>query len=280
LRPCEDFLRDLRLGTRLLARGPGFTSIAVLSLALGIGSSSAIFSVMNAVVLRPLPVVDPQELYIAQVLEPDEIELLFSYPVVDRAAQLLAGRAELAAQSSTETVLIATPGDGSAASPPEPARLQLVAGDYFGTLRQRPQIGRLLSPDDNRTVAQHPVAVISDQYWRRRFGRSPRVVGTTLIINGAPLSIVGVAAPEFFGAAVDTQTPDVWAPTAMQAALRFSGSYERSGGDLQKPWSSQPELAWIQIMIRVPAGGIQAGRRSRATRRALVAGQLVTPPGR
>jgi predicted permease len=258
LRPVEHFLRDLRLGARLLARGPGFTSIAVLSLALGIGASSALFSIMNAVVLRPLPVADPQELYIAQTGEPDDIELLFSYPVVERAAQLLAGRAEVAGQSSTETVLIATPGDGGAAGPSEPARLQLVAGNYFGTLRQRPQIGRLLGPNDNRTVAQQPVVVMSDQYWRRRFGRSPRVLGTTLIINGAPLAIVGVAAPEFFGAAVDTQTPDVWAPTAMQAALRFSGSYERSGGDLQKPWPSQPELAWLQIMIRVPAGGAQA----------------------
>ena len=151
--------------------------------------------------LRPLPVADPHELYIAQVTEPHEVDLLFSSPVVERASELLAGRAEIAAQSSTESVLIGTRGD---ASPPEAARLQLVAGDFFGTLRQRAQIGRLLGPDDNRTVGQHPVAVISDRYWSRRFGRTARVLDTELIINGAPMAIVGVAAPEFFGATVDT----------------------------------------------------------------------------
>ena len=258
LRPVEHFLRDLRFGARLLARGPGFTTVAVLSLAVGIGSSSAIFSLINAIVLRPLPVADPQELYIAQAREPDELELLFPYPVVSGAATLLAGRAGVAAQSSTESVLIASRGDGGGASPPEPARLQLVAGDYFGTLRQRAQIGRLLGPDDNRTLGQHPVAVISDQYWRRRFDRSARVLDTGLIINGRSMAIVGVAAPEFFGTTVDTETPDLWAPAAMQADLRFAGSYDRSGGDLQRPWSSQPEVAWLRVMLRVPAGGAPA----------------------
>jgi predicted permease len=184
--------------------------------------------------------------------------LLFSYPVVARAAALLASRAEVAAQSSTESALIATRGDGGGASPPDPARLQLVAGDYFGTLRQRAQIGRLLGPDDNRTLGEHPVAVIGDQYWRRRFDRSARVLDTELIINGHSMAIVGVAAPEFFGTTVDTETPDLWAPAAMQAALRFAGGYDRSGGDLQKPWSSQPEVAWLRVMLRVPAGSAPA----------------------
>ena len=254
LRPVEHFLHDLRFGARLLVRGPGFTTVAVLSLALGIGSSSAIFSVINAIVLRSLPIADPQELHIAQAMEPDEVEQLFSYPVVARAACLLAGRAQVAAQSSVESVLIATRGGGVGASPPEAARLQLVAGDFFGTLRQRAQIGRLLGPDDNRTLGQHPVAVISDRYWRRRFGRSGRVLDTELIINGSSMAIVGVAAPEFFGTTVDTETPNLWAPAAMQAALRFAGGYDRSGGDLQQPWSSQPEVAWLRVMLRVPAG--------------------------
>jgi predicted permease len=253
------FLHDLRFGARLLARGPGFTAVAVLSLALGIGASSAIFSLINAIVLRPLPVADPHELYIAQVTEPHEIDLVFSSHVVERASKLLAGRAEIAAQSSTESVLIGTRGD---ASPPEAARLQLVAGDFFGTLRQRAQIGRLLGPGDNRTVGQHPVAVISDRYWSRRFGRTARVLDTELIINGAPMAIVGVAAPEFFGATVDRQTPDVWAPAAMQGAVRFAGNFERTGGDLQKPWPSQPEFAWLQVMLRVPEGGAPAAAQA------------------
>ncbi len=254
LRPVEHFLHDLRFGARLLVRGRGFTAVAVVSLALGIGGSSSIFSVINAIVLRPLPVADPDELYIAQVTEPHEIDLVFSSAVVERAANLLAGRAELAAQSSTESVLVGLRGDAS----PETARLQLVAGDFFGTLRQRAQIGRLLGPGDNRAVGQHPVTVISDRYWSRRFGRTARVLDTELIINGAPMAVVGVAAPDFFGATVDRQTPDIWAPAAMQAALRFAGNYERTGGDLQKPWPSQPEFSWLQVMLRVPAGAAPA----------------------
>jgi predicted permease len=259
LRPIEDALHDLRFGARLLARGRTFSAVAVLSLALGIGASSSIVSIINAIVLRPLPVADPHELHIAEVREPNEVDLLFSSSVVERASDLLAGRAGIAAQTSTESALIGVRGD---ASPPEAARVQLIAGDFFGTLRQRAQIGRLLGPADNRVVGQHPVAVLSDRYWRRRFGGSVRVLGTELIVNGAPMAVVGVAAPEFFGAAVENQPPDVWAPAAMQAALRFAGSYERTGGDLQKPWASQPEFSWLQVMVRVPAGGAAAAAQA------------------
>jgi len=255
LMPVEHLLQDVRFGVRLLGRSPGFAGTAVLSLALGIGASSSIFSVINAVVLRPLPVVDPHDLYIAHVVEPEEVDELFSSAVVERAARLLDGRAEIAAQSSTESVLIAAPDDAHSA---EPARLQLVAGDYFRTLRQRAQIGRLLGPDDNRAVGQHPVAVISDGYWSRRFGRNRQVLETGLLINGAHMAVVGVAAPEFFGATLESQTPDVWAPAAMQATLRFAGNYERTGGDLQKPWVSQPEFSWLRVVVRAPNGAAPA----------------------
>jgi hypothetical protein len=104
--------------------------------------------------------------------------------------------------------------------------------------------------------------VISDRYWSVRLGRTARVLETELIVNGAPMAIVGVAAPEFFGATVDGQTPDVWAPAAMQAVLRFAGNYERTGGDPQKPWPSQPEFAWLRMMLRVPQGGAPAAAQA------------------
>jgi predicted permease len=270
LRPVEHLLQDLRFGARLLGRGRGFATVAIISLALGIGASSSIFSVINAIVLRPLPVEDPHELHIAQIVEPHEVDLLFSFPVVERVSALLAGRAEIAAQSSTESVVVGIRGD---ASPPEAAELQLVAGNFFGTLRQRAQVGRLLGPLDNRAVGQHPIVVISDRFWSRRFGRTTRVLDTELIVNGTPMAVVGVTVPEFVGATVDQHTPDIWAPAAMQATLRFAGNLERTGGDLQKPWPSQPEFAWLQVMIRTPAG--QALAAAQAMTRAV---QSENPP--
>jgi predicted permease len=266
--------RDVRYAFRMFARNRGFTLVIVLTLAVGIGSSSAIYSLINAVVLRPLPVADPQELYIAQAAEPGELQLRFSYPVVERAAGLLENRAQIAAESSIESVLIATGGAAAGASSPEPARLQLVAGDFFGTLRQRAQIGRLLGPGDNRSLGQHPAVVISDRYWSRRFGRTARVLDIELIVNGTPMAIVGVTGPGFFGATVDTETPDLWAPATMQAALRFVGGYHRSGGDLQKPWLSQPEIAWLRVLIRVPAE-----RAAGAAEAMTIALQRESPPG-
>lgn len=256
LRPLEHFLRDLQFGARLLVRAPGFATVTLLSLALGIGASSSIYSLINAIVLRPLPVTAAHELHIAQIVEPHEVDLLFSYPVLERASSLLAGRAELAAQTSTETVLVAI--DGRSAHVPEPARLQLVAGAYFETLRQQPQVGRLLSAADHRLTGASPLAVISDRYWTRRFGRSTSVLDTELNVNGTAVAIVGVAAPEFYGATVERETPDIWMPATMQAALRFAGNFERTGGDPLRPWALQPEFSWLQIMARVPAGAAPA----------------------
>jgi putative ABC transport system permease protein len=267
-RPVEHFLQDLRFGARLLARGPGFTAVAVLSLALGIGAGSAIFSVINAIVLRPLPVAHAEELHIVQTTGRYRVGLIVPYQVVERAGALLAGRAEIAAHSSIEPALVAARGARVSASPAESAWLQLVAADYFGTLRQRPQIGRLLGPADNRSLGNQPVVVISDGYWSRRFGRRPDVLDMELIVNGAPMAIVGVAAPEFFGTTVGPRAPDVWAPAAMQHALRFHADFHRTGGDLQKPWASQPEIWWLQVILRTPStdAGAAAGVMTLALR--------------
>jgi predicted permease len=261
LRPVEHFLQDLRFGGRLLVRGPGFAAVAVLSLACGIGASSAIFSLINAIVLRPLPVAAPADLSIAEVTVLDQVGRRFSYRVVQRARELLAGRAEIAAQTSVESALVAARAgrdSGIATRAAEAAWLQLVTGDFFRTLRQQPQVGRLLGLDDDRSLGQHSVAVISDRYWSARFNRAPDVVGTELIINGTEMTIVGVAARGFFGASVDTRTPDIWAPAMMQAALRFRADYGRTGGDLEKPWPAQPEIFWLNVIFRMPPAAATA----------------------
>jgi predicted permease len=261
LRPLEHFLQDVRFGARLLARGPAFAAVAILSLAFGIGASSAIFSLTSAIVLRPLPVDRPEELFIAQFRQRDDSDdgaLRFSHPFIERARELLAGRAELCAHSSIESLQVGARGGSTATPSPEAGRVQLVSAGCFGMLGQRAQIGRLLFAADNVSPGQHRVAVISDAYWNHRFGRAASVLDAELIINGTPVAIIGVTAPGFFGTTVGTHNPDVWAPIAMQPELRFAGRVRRDGGDLLKPWPPQPELSWLNLMLRVPDGGAPA----------------------
>jgi predicted permease len=262
VRPVEHFLQDLRFGARLLVRGPGFTTVAVLSLACGIGISSAIFSVINAVVLRPLPVAAPEDLFIAEVTVREQPSHRFSYPVVQRVRALLVGRADVAAQTSVESAFVAARmrGDtGPQVPAPEAAWLQLVTGDFFGTLRQQAQVGRLLDPDHERSSGEHPAAVISDRYWSARFNRAPDIVGTELIVNGTSMTVVGVAAQDFFGTSVDARLPDIWASATMQSALRFQADYGRIGGDLERPWPAQPEVFWLNVILRMSPDDTAAG---------------------
>ena len=162
LRPVEHFLQDVRFGARLLARGPGFTAVAV-----------ALIGAWHRRQQRHLFAHQRHRAASVAGRRPaGALHRTDDRAGSGRSALLLPGRGarrraacrpgQVAAQSSVESVLIATRG-GVAASPPEAARLQLVAGDFFGTLRQRAQIGRLLGPDDNRSLGQHPVAVISDR---------------------------------------------------------------------------------------------------------------------
>ena len=248
----REFIKDVRFGARLLRRSPGFTFTAVMSLALGIGGATAVFSLVNAIVLRTLPVPDPQQLYIAQVERPgrDHGEIL-SGPTFLRL------RDEAAARGNVE--LFATTGPAGMnlqmAGSPTPSRgtVELVSGEYFSALRQTPQAGRLLTPADNTTVDGHPVAVVSDSYWRRRLNAAPDVVGRQLTINGTPFAIVGITRPRFFGTTVALRAPDVWIPYVMQASVRYSQNASNSGNsDTRKPWPPQPEIEWLNVLARVP----------------------------
>ena len=249
----REFMKDVRFGARLLRRSPGFTFTAVTSLALGIGGATAVFSLVNAIVLRTLPVPDPQQLYLAQVERPgrDHGEIL-SGPTFLRL------RDEAAARGRVE--LFATTGPAGMnlqiAGAPTPSRgtVELVSGEYFSVLRQQPQAGRLLTPADNTIVDGHPVAVVSDSYWQRRLDSAPDVVGRQLTINGTSFTIVGITRPRFFGTTVGLRAPDVWIPYAMQAAVRYSQNASNSGNsDTRKPWTPQPEIEWLSIFARIPA---------------------------
>jgi predicted permease len=252
VRPLEDLGRDLRVGFRLLARSPVFSLVAILSLAIGIGANTAIFTLINALVLRELPVPEPGQLFNAAVV-PSEVGERFSYPAFSQARDQLAGRAELCAMSTIVRMQL-VPRAASQTPEAESGWVQLVSGEWFDVLRQRPQLGRLLTPDDNRHLGAHPVAVISDGYWSRRYGRSPAALGTEVTVNNVAFTIVGVTAPTFFGLNVATRTPDVWVPLMMQPAVRYASNASISNTDGRKPWPPEPGVRWLNVFARVPDG--------------------------
>lgn len=251
----SEFLRDLQFGARLLRRSPGFTSIAVLSLGLGIGGATAVFSLVNAIVLRTLPVPDPQQLFQARSQSPGrEFGDLFSGPAFEHSRDELSARGagELFAATSVANMQLQPDGDAVGAR----GTVQLVSGEYFTALRQQAQLGRLLAPSDNRTVGAHPVAVISDSFWRRRFATAADAVGRPLAINGTNFTVIGVTRSGFFGTTLALRAPDVWIPYMMQPVVRYSQNASNSNSaDPRKPWPPQPEMAWLNVFVRVPAHG-------------------------
>ncbi len=250
----SDVLQDLRFGFRLLRRSPVFTIVAIASLALGIGGAAAVFSLLNAIVLRNLPVAEPDRLFVAERHRPDEMTPRFSWPETARLRDELAGRSEIAAASSMASVQL-RPARSSATAVAERGSVQLVSGEYFDVLGQRPQAGRLLTPDDNRVLDGHPVAIVSYGYWQRSLAGSSDAIGQTLAINGTPFTIVGITAPAFFGTTVSMRGADAWVPLMMQSAIRYGGNASsHEDGDTRKPWPPQENVEWLNVFARVPRG--------------------------
>ena len=243
--------RDFRYAIRVLLRSPLFTAVAALSLAIGIGGAATVFAVLNAVILRSLPVPNPQQLYLAEKHRAQETSPRYSYVLFEQARDEVKGRAELFAATNATSMYVRVGGRTDPAAA-ERALVQLVSGEYFGVLKQRAQLGRLIDADDNATTAS-PVAVISDTFWERRFRRAPDIIGRELIIGGSSLTIVGVAAPEFFGPFLAMRNPEVWVPLIRQPEIRYAFNASSSGGaDNRKPWAPQAEIEWLHMFARVP----------------------------
>ena len=242
--------RDFRYAIRVLLRSPLFTTVAALSLAIGIGGAATVFTVLNAVVLRSLPVPDPQQLYLAEKHTADEVSPRYSWVLFEQAREEVKGRAELFAATNMTSMNVRIGGrtDPDAA---QRSLVQLVSGEYFGVLRQRAQAGRLIEPNDNTTSAS-PVAVISDTFWERRFRRAADIVGRELIIGGTSLTIIGVASPGFFGPFLAVRNPEVWVPLVRQPEIRYAFNASSSGqSDTRKPWAPQPGIEWLRMFARV-----------------------------
>jgi predicted permease len=203
----DDLVQDVRYTFRQLRKAPLFTLTAIVSLAVGIGANAAVFTVVERVLLRPLPVSKPHELvYITDERILTQPSPRFSYPfyAVLRDNPVLNG---VAARSGT--VVNATVNGQSLR-----ARRELVSGNYFAVLGAGTQAGRPLSPEDDGTPGAHAVAVISEPFWRRTFASDPAIIGREVQLNTQAVTIVGVAARGFTG--IDVAMPtDIWVPFAM-----------------------------------------------------------------
>jgi len=206
----ESLAKDSRYALRGLRRNPGFTAAAVLSLALGIGANTAVFSLFHAVMLRSLPVSRPEQLVNMYRTGGWGSHGISSYPLyleLRRHIELFSG---VLASSGARNVRFSADPSGHM----DFVHREFVTGDYFTTLGVVPAMGRLFTAQDDRVPHGHPVAVLSYDFWRNRLGADPQVLGRTLIVDEQPLSVIGVAPPGFRGVQVETHT-DVWVPTMM-----------------------------------------------------------------
>jgi predicted permease len=240
-------IQDLRYALRQWRNHPGFAAVAILTLALGIGANTGIFTLVNAVMLKSLPVANPEQLYLVHEGDFEPQNTRFAYPFFANARAAMPAGSQLAA-ASFPGQFYASFGGGE----PEMVTGQLVSGNYFATLGTYAGKGRLLDESDDGEVAGSPVAVISYGCWQRRFGRDPNVLGRQLVINGMPVQVVGVAAQNFFGTQIGTE-PEFWLPTAMQSAVRYQQHYSQAtNAKTDQPWVQQPNIRWLQLVIRVP----------------------------
>jgi predicted permease len=205
----ESLWRDVRYAARTLRKSPAFSAVAVVTLALGIGANTAIFSVVDAVLLRTLPVGHPEDLISLATVYPNSVDAVFSYPAYQQFAAEGADVADAIAASSVRRDAIAYEG------PPEPVDYKWVSGNYFTTLGVAAAAGRVLLPADDRLPPAGRVAVLSDAYWTRRFGRDASVVGRSFRLKAAAFTIVGIA-PRGFSGETGGEAPDIWMPLTTQ----------------------------------------------------------------
>jgi predicted permease len=209
----QTLLQDLRYGARILWKRPGFTLIAVITLALGIGANTAIFSLVNAALLRPLPIEQPNRLVALNSVVSNGGQSFpsLSYPNY---------RDILNRNSSFSGMLayVNRPVSLSKNGLNERIGSYLATGNYFEVLGVKPALGRFFTPEDDKVPGAHPVAVLTYDCWQNRFAGDPQVIGKTVIVNGRNFTIIGVAQPGFYGTEI-AYRPEMWFPMMMQAQI-------------------------------------------------------------
>jgi predicted permease len=238
----ERLAQDVRYAARLLRKNPGFSAVAVLSLGLGIGANTAIFGMIDALLLKLLPVQDPQELLFLAKQAEGGVDPAFYYESYQRLRHDQPFFRELAAFAPVRLNVTV---DGES----ESTMGQLVSGNYYAVLGVPPAAGRVFTAEDDRVPGGHPVAMISYPYWQRRFGGAPSAIGRKVMIDGTPFTIAGVTPPGFYGLEVGA-APDVSVPVMMQPLVMPDKEswLVRSGNTVD----------WLSVFGRLKPGVTQA----------------------
>jgi putative ABC transport system permease protein len=238
---------DVRYALRQFAKAPGFTATAILTLALGIGATTAIFTLVYAVLLKSLPVVNPEDLYRVGNEENCCVSggmqdnwTLFSYEQYKQFREQATGFAELAAFQSGHSMIGVRRTAGN--KPSEPFKSEYVSGNYFSTFGILPYIGRAITPNDDRKGAA-AVAMMSFGTWQQKFGKDPSVIGGGFVINGQPFTVIGITPPGFFGDRVESTPPSFFIPLHDEPLLSPTGSI-----------FEETSLAWLDLIGRVRPG--------------------------
>jgi macrolide transport system ATP-binding/permease protein len=237
----DEMFQDLRYGVRMLLKRPGFTLVAVLSLALGIGANTAIFSVINTLLLHPLPIAEPGRLVAINNQGENRMFSNFSYP---NYKDLRAGNEVCDDLIAYRILPLSLSYDGVN----ERLWGYEVSGNYFAMLGIQPALGRLLSEEDDQTPGAHPVVVISHKFWQRGFAGEPGVIGRDIIVNGRHYTIIGVAPQGFLGTEI-VSASELWFPIAMQAQLEVGSDWLTKRGS---------EVLFVQGRLRPGVSSAQA----------------------
>jgi predicted permease len=253
----QTIFQDLRYAFRQLRKSPGFTAIAVISLALAIGANTTIFSFANQMLYVRLGVPHPEQLRLLTVTGDEHMAVhnfwgngstgsnpsyldSFSYPVYQQLRQQNSVLEPIAAFKDLGSVNVTTSGS------PTAAEAEFVSGNLYSQLQVRPELGRPMLPSDDGTPGTGSVALLSDAFWHRTFGGSPGVLGKTVFVNSTPVTIIGVNPPSFTSpGGVASGSPQIFLPLSLVSVLR-------PGAKTQDPLG--PDLWWVQLMARAKPG--------------------------
>ncbi len=285
LRWWDQFWADLRYALRILRKSPGFTAIAVGSLALGIGANTAIFTVAQHMLLDRLNVPNPEQLRMFYLSEGrdgvasemwgwwddlpggEHVSTSFTYPVYEQLRRQNRALSDVMAFKPYGRMTVTIRGQA------ETAETEMVSGNYYSVLRVRPQLGRGIQESDDGEVGSGPVVTISDRLWTTRFGRSLNAIGQVVFVNATPVTVVGVNPPGFTGAYSAQGTPDIFLPFSMQPLV--------APQNLDPTWSpsllANKSLWWVLVMGRMKAG-VSAGTAEASLNVALNAAVRATMP--